>query len=251
MSTRRAILVIAIVTVLSATVLLLAGDRLVWLRAILGIPLALLLPGHAAMLCADPDRRLGGFEWFALSVAASIAIVALATIGVAATIGISEVALVVVLTAVTLAILSIALVPAGTVRDWHGGPSQRSATWRAVYGSIVLLACAALVLLASLPQLIPTQSTQTVQLWGLPDAGSHGLRIGVNNVDATSTKFRVTIQQSGHPIADVQVVVPKGTERILLVKPTALWSANAPLGAVLTDPAGLVSSRSISVWDSQ
>ncbi len=84
MSRNRAVFLLAIITALCAAVLMFVNVGFVWLRVLIGIPFVLLLPGQALMLFVDPDGQLGGFEWFALAVGASISLTTLVGMGLAA-----------------------------------------------------------------------------------------------------------------------------------------------------------------------
>ena len=113
-----------------------------------------------------------------------------------------------------------------------------------------LLGCALAVLLLSIPVTSGSTGTGIVQLWALPDGGN-GLQLGANNVDATSRRYRLTIQQAGRLISEQQLDLPAGSSRIFLVKRSATWTNTAPVTAVLADESGSVAPRSISVWMTQ
>ncbi len=247
MSRNRVLLAVAFATALCALVLTLAGTGHVWLRVIFGIPLVLLLPGQAATLLCDPEGRLGGLEWFALSAGASIASTILAGMGLAATFGLTAERTVVALAAVTLLTLMVAArrqaSEPGPVVVRHA-PVLRMAT-----GALALLACALLVLLLSIPR-ATTSGPGTVQLWGLPST-SGSLRIGTRNVDAESRHYRLTIEQGGRIITQREVDMPSNAERIFEVKASATWTKSAPVTAELADESGILPARTVSVWPAQ
>jgi hypothetical protein len=234
MSRNRTLLALAIATALGAAVLLLAGDGLVWLRVVLGIPFALLLPGQAVMLFVDSEGNVSGFE--------------LATIALAATVGVATGGVVAAIAAVTMLSLVAAALRAGNEPSRRPQASRRDLAHGAWLGALALLGCTAAVLLLSIPGLSGSRSAQVVQLWGLPDTADGSLRIGVNNVDATSLHYTLKIEQGGRLVSVQQLVLPAGKDRLFIVKRSALWTASEPVAAVLTDSSGAVATRSISVW---
>ena len=246
MSRNRAILLVGVATVVFAAVLLLAGNGLVWLRALVGIPFVLLLPGLAAMLTVDPDGRLDVAESFALAVGLSISVTMLLGVALATVLGLSAVGMIAALTTGTLAALIVALIRTGSSR--RRTPTRRNPGWRAAYGTLVLVACALLILAISIPDAGVTQSGPTVQLWGLPGKSGDGLRIGVNNVNAPSQHYRLTIEQGDRVISTQEFDMQAGTAHIFVVKQAALPTTTSPVVGVLTDTSGVVAQRTISVW---
>lgn len=237
----------AAVTALLAAVVLLGGVAFTWARVAAGIPFVLLLPGHALMLVVDRDRRLRGLEWFTLSVATSVCVVIAAGMGLAATFRLTAVGMVVVLAAVTTLALVAAWARSAPSPEEPPNPVRRSSVGRAAFGMLALVACGLLVLLLSIPRDNRLSSPPVVQLWGLPDA-SGGLRLGARNVDAPSRSYRLTIQQAGKVIAQREVDLPAGTDRLFEVKKSATFTNSAPIVGVLEDESGVVASRTVSVW---
>ena len=247
MSRNRAILLVGVATVVFAAALLLAGNGLVWLRALVGIPFVLLLPGLAAMLTVDPDGRLDVAESFALAVGLSISVTMLLGVALATVPGLSAVGMIAALTATTLAALVVARIRTGSPSH-RRTPTRRNPGWRAAYGTLVLVACALLILAISIPDVGVTQSGPTVQLWGLPGKSGDGLRIGVNNVNAPSQHYRLTIEQGDRVISTQEFDMQAGTAHIFVVKKAALPTTTSPVVGVLTDTSGVVAQRTISVW---
>jgi hypothetical protein len=248
MSRNQAMLLVAIATAVSAAILLLATPGLVWLRVAVGIPFVLLLPGQALMLFVDPDGQLGGLEWFTLSVSASIALAILIGMGLATSLGLTASGMIQTLTFFTVLCLTAARAHADFVPPRRLTVAKRNPARRAALGALALLACAAFVLALSIPDTRTAQADQTVQLWGLPDKSGGGLRIGANNVNATSRRYRLTIQQGGRLISQQEFTMPAGTDRQFTVLKSATWTNSAPVVAVLTDMNGVLSPRNISVW---
>ena len=248
MSRNRAILLVGVAAAVFAAVLLLAGDGLVWLRALVGIPFVLLLPGLAAMLTVDPDGRLDVAESFALAVGLSISVTMLLGVALATMIGLSAVGMIAALTVATLGALVVARVRTGSSSPRHQTPTRRNPGWRAAYGTLVLVACALLILAVSIPDAGVTQSGPTVQLWGLPDKSGDGVRIGVNNVNAPSHDYRLTIQQGDRVISRQDFEMKSGSAHIFVVRKSAMGTETAPIVAALTDMSGIVAQRTISVW---
>lgn len=213
-----------------------------WLRVAVAVPLVMLVPGHAAMLLIDPERRLGALEWFALSVGASLAATMILGMALAAWLGLTAERMVTALGSLTLLLLIAALLVPAPETVAAGGSTAR----RAAAAALALVACTAAVLLLSIPR--ATESGPgTVQLWGLPDAAG-GLRIGARNIDATSGRYHLSIQQGGGTITQQEVDMPVGAERIFEVKASATWTKSAPVTAVLTDVSGKLPPRTVSVW---
>jgi hypothetical protein len=249
MNRNRAIIFVAIATTLCATVLLFASKSgPIWLRAIVGIPFALLLPGQAAMLFVDPDGQLGGFEWFTLSVSVSIATTSLLAMGLAASVGLTTLGVVTAITLVTLLTLLGAGARAGALPVRGQQPARRNSLQRMTYAAVALLTCAGLVLALSIPTAPVGHSAQVVQLWGLPDKTAGGLRIGAANIDATSRHYVLRIEQGGRLISVQDVDMPAGSERLFVVKKSATWTNSSPVTAVLADVSGKVTPRTVSVW---
>lgn len=243
----RDFLIVGVMTAASTVALTLAPASFVWLRVAIGLPFALLLPGLGLMLMCDPERRLGGLEWFALSLGGSLAITAFAAMSLAATVGLTAQGATAVLAVMTLGEVMIAwavslLTQTETVRT-------RGAAWDAWMGSAALVAGALLVLALSVPQ-DTTTSRGTTQLWGVP--GSTGdVRIGARNVDAPSARFLLTVDQGGRMITTQRIDMPAGTQALFDVKASAMPLPRAPITAVLTDERGTVGLRTISVWPRQ
>ena len=213
-----------------------------WLRVAVAVPLVMLVPGHAAMLLIDPERRLGALEWFALSVGASLAATMILRDGtrrMARSHGRADGHGARVAT--LLLLVAALLVPAPETVAAGGSTARRAAA-----AALALVACTAAVLLLSVPR--ATESGPgTVQLWGLPDAAG-GLRIGARNIDATSGRYHLSLQQGGGTITQQEVDMPVGAERIFEVKASATWTKSAPVTAVLTDVSGKLPPRTVSVW---
>jgi len=251
MSRRRAILLVTIVIALAATFLVFANPAWVWLRVLVGIPFVLLLPGQAIMLFIDPDGRLGGFEWFTLCVALSIALTTLLGMGLAAsTAGLTTSGIVAALTVVAFLALLAAQTQTSSVPDSRATQTRRNSVQRASSGALALLACTLVILLLTIPGLGAGTTGRVVQLWGLPD-GAGGLRIGTKNINTTSQHYHLTIEQGGRLISEQQFDIPAGTQRIFEVKKTATWTKGSPVTAVLTAADPRVAPRSISVWTTE
>lgn len=250
MSRDRAMLLVGVITVFCAGVLTLAATGPVWLRVAIGLPFIFILPGQATLLFVDPDGRLGSFEWATWSVGVSIAISALVGMGLAASFGLSANGMIVSLTVVTLLALLAAHRRALGEPDRLAAVTRRNPVWRTAFGTLALLACAVVVLMLSIPGAGATQRGQTVQLWGLPDK-SGGVRIGVDNIDAPSKRFQLTIEQGGQLISQQSLDLPVGSRRNFAVKQSATWTRSAPITAVLSDTDGSLQPRTISVWPIQ
>lgn len=248
MSSRRSLLVVGALAALSAAILL-ASPALVWLRVLVGLPFLLLLPGHAVMLVADRDQRLGGLEWFALSVGSSVAVVMMVGMVLASSRGMTANAMVVALTLLILLCLAVAWTRSrGALARPPVTPGQPGVAYRLAFGALALLACALLVLALSSQR--PPEASRVVQLWGLPDKFG-GLRIGARNVNADSRQYHLTIEQAGRLIARQELDMPIGADRLFDVRKSATWTNTAPVVAALSDDRGVVATRTISVWTTE
>jgi len=247
MSRNRSIAFTTAVLALLSSLLLLGGD-LFGLRVVLGIPFLLLLPGHAAMLFVDPDSRTGGFEWLALTVALSISITAMTGIALGMSVGIGQRGIVVTIAAVSGLLLLAAALRGRSVAARRPQPMRRTPVQRTLWASLALLVCAAVTLGVSLPHEDAAKRANVVQLWAIRDAAQGGLRIGVTNVDAAATSYRLTITQSGRRIADRQLLVPVGATELVDVKRSELSSQTAPVRAVVRDASATVAPREVSIW---
>ena len=248
MSKRGVLLLMAFATVAYVDVLWFSGAGAAWIRIPAGILFVLLLPGQAMMLAVDPEARLGGFESLTLSISGSVGAAALAGLSLAATVGLTDHGIVLALAAFTLLMLAAAGIRADRDSTWSGLPASRTPAAKALYGAVALLAFAGIVLLLfhPWPSTIPT--TQTVQLWGLPNASSRDVSIGAKNIDATSHLYHLVITQGGKAITKQELDLPPGTSRTFVVKRSSLTTDRYPVAAVLTDASGTVAPRSISVW---
>ncbi len=251
MSRNRAVFMLAIFTALCAAVLMFVNVGFVWLRVLIGVPFVLLLPGQALMLFVDPDGQLGGFEWFALTVGASISLTTLVGMGLAASpLGLNADYLVAGLAFVVLLALIAARTPAAPPVRPRPVRTYRYSIRRASLGAVALIGCALLVLLLSIPDLGMSRRGDVVQLWGLPDQ-SGGLRIGANNINAASQDYRLTIEQGGRLISEQKLELPPGGSRVFEVRRSATWTTSAPVVAVLSATDGAIAPRSISVWTTE
>jgi len=251
MSRHRALAFVALITLVGLLILLFATTQLLWLRVLFGIPFVLLLPGQAVLLMLDPDGQLGGFEWFTLSVGTSIAITMLIGIGLAVTVGLTAAGLALALTAVIFMAIFVANAKTASLSEGGPTPTGHNSIQRATFATAALVGCLLLVLLLSIPTPDTGRALDVVQLWGLPDQTSGDLRIGVNNVNASSQHYRLAIRQGDRLISEQVLDIPAGSNRIFVVKKSATWTNSSPVIAVLTDPSGLVSPRTISVWVAQ
>jgi hypothetical protein len=247
----RTILFTAIAPTLGAAILLFTCPEPSWLRIVIGLPFALILPGHAVMLLVDPDRLLGRLEWFTLSVGVSLSLSMLVGMGLAASIGLSVNG-----TIATLAVMTSAMLVMAQARIVASTSRQR-ATYVSLdlirypsFGALALLACGMLVLLISIPRADTSSSANIVQLWGLPNE-SGDLRIGAKNINSSSRRYHLAVRQGERVIVNEEIGLPAGSSHILLVKASAMWTKSAPVVAVLTDPGGRVRPRTIRVWGEQ
>jgi hypothetical protein len=244
---------VAIGTAVAAAFLLFANGGSLWLRIVFGIPLALFLPGHALMLFVDPEGRLGGPEWFTLSVSSSIAVTTLLGMALASTpMGLTANAAVVALTLVTLLALFAAGTRTATLSFGRLMPIRRNSIQRATFGALALAACTLLVLLLTIPGAVTSSTTgQVVVLWGLRNESGTAVRIGANNVSAEPRSYRLTITQGGRLISEQDLELPRGTSHVFEVEKSATWTDSAPVVADLADVGGTVPTRSVSVWMTQ
>ena len=250
MSQSRTVFLLGLLTAVAAVLVLFLGPEFAVMRAAVGIPFVLLLPGQAVMLYVDPDGRLGGLESFALSIATSISLVAL--LGMALAVSpwqLTAEGMVVAIACATLLMLVFSRVRAVRQPPKIPNAARRSLVQRMPAAALGVLGCAIAVLLLSVPIPSSSNGAGTVQLWALPEAGS--IRMGANNVDAKSRQYTLTIQQAGRPISEQQLDLPPGSSRIFVVTQSATWTNSAPVTAVLTDQTGSISPRSISVWMTQ
>jgi hypothetical protein len=119
---------------------------------------------------------------------------------------------------------------------------------RMTWGVIGILVCSGLIVAVSTPLKSTTRSTDTVQLWGLPDSANKDIRVGVANVDAATRDYRISISQGGRTISEQPIDLPAGTNRLFVVRRTALWTDAAPVEVTVSDAASTVMTRTISVW---
>ena len=248
MSINRATLLVGATSVLFAVALLVGGAWPIWLRTLIGIPFVLLLPGQAAMLTVDPNGRLDVAESFTLAVGLSISLVILLGVAMASTVGLTAGGMIVAIATTTLVALIVANIRTDSWSREAPPPTRRNPGWRAVFGTLILLGCAVLILAVSIPYPGASRSGSTVQLWGLVNGSRDGVSIEANNVSAPSARYVLTVSQGDRMIARQEFIMNPGTAHIFIVRPAALWTTAAPVEAALTDVRGVVPARTISVW---
>jgi hypothetical protein len=243
-------IVYAAAVLLVLTLLLYFGGGMFGMSVVLGIPFLLVIPGYSAMLFVDPESRTGGFEWFALTVALSISITATVGIALGMSVGITQRGVIETVAAASALLLFAASMRSGSDAARRPQPMRRTPVRRAMWATVALLACTGITLWLSLPHEDTARSANVVQLWAIRDVAEGGLRIGVTNVDAANTSYRLTITQSGRSISDTPLRVAAGATEVVYVNRSELASGTAPVSAVVRDTSAsaTVSPRKVSVW---
>ncbi len=195
--------IVAAIGVAAAVVLLVATSPLV--RAIVGLPLVLWLPGYAITAALFPRRALDVPERVAFSVGLSLAVVALGGLALNWTPwGLRAETWAVLLGATTCLAGLIALArrkpgPLTLPRLAHLGLNGRQAVWIGLAAIVVAVALG----LAHTPS--PQQNAQGYAvLWILPfDAGAPTVvRLGVDSMEPVSTRYRLEVKVDGRVVRE-------------------------------------------------
>lgn len=216
----------ATIAALAVAAVLLVWDRGL-LRAIIAIPLVLLVPGYGIISTVFSKYPLGRGERLLLSAGVSLAVSMLG--GLLLTQlpwGLQTSTWVVLLVIVTVLATYIALRRGDLVRVYGAGPRRPSARWYelTLFGLAALVLVAALTL-ACLP--VPQTAEQGyTQLWLLPsdDVGSGAVRVGIGSMEAGATSYRLELR-------DNDKVVQKWSAIVL--EPSDQWESTVLLPAAL------------------
>ncbi|MFL5804821.1 MAG: DUF1616 domain-containing protein [Roseiflexaceae bacterium] len=206
---------------LAALALTLLGVNSPALGLLLGLPLALVLPGYALTAALFPRRTLGGADraLFTLSLSLSIAILCGFVLNRTSW-GLRPESWAVALSDVALGGSLIAfarrqLLPArsaSVARDEqaHTAPSETATRPRlslsigqsVLFGLAIAVIAVAMLLARSEAALRP--APDVVQLWMLPSdtAEPHTLRVGLNSVGPAAGDFRLQIERGGYIIRE-------------------------------------------------
>lgn len=204
---------------LAALALTLLGASSPALRLLLGLPLALVLPGYALMSALFPRRMIGGVERGLFTLSLSLGTLILCGFVLNRTPwGLRPDAWAMVLSDVTLGAGMIAvarrhLIPAGracAAQDQQARAAQSAIARRpriglslgqsVLFGLAIALVAGAVLLARSEAALRP--APDVIQLWMLPGDEAATMRVGVNSVGAAAGTFRLQIERGGYIIRE-------------------------------------------------
>jgi len=219
MSHRSLDLTLVCALALAALTLTLLGASSPVLRLLLGLPLALVLPGYALTMALFPQRTLDGTNraLFTLSLSLGTAILCGLVLNRTPW-GLRPESWAVVLSDVTLggslvAFVRRRIISARSVSVTQGdlvpmtqpgttGRLRLSIGQSLLFGLAIMVIASALLLARSEAALRP--APDVIQLWMLPvdDTTSPKLRVGVNSVGLAAGEFRLQIERGGYIIHD-------------------------------------------------
>ena len=191
----------AALTLLGFTSVVVATGSIV--RAVLGLPLALALPGFAVTAALFPRPTLAPAERTTLTLGASVALVALVGLILNWTpAGLRPVTWAVALSALTLVALALAFLRRGP----HAGEVRRVFTarvagrhWLLFGGAAAILAGAILVDRAGALQ---PPGPGFTELWMLPAGQAGEVRLGMTNMEHARVGYRLVLE-TGNRVLDV------------------------------------------------
>jgi uncharacterized membrane protein len=211
----------------AATALTLAGGAT---RALPAAALALVLPGYALTAAAFPKRSLGPAERLLCALGLSLALAALGGLALHWTRwGLRPAPWALLLGGITLTACAVAQhrrrqqaapldEPRRASPPTHPLPLLRQS---------LLLSLAAALALGALAlnhgSALERRDAGFTQLWLLPAAEEHGVRLGVTNLEQGPLRYRLQLQAAGRPLQ---------TWETITLDPGAQWQATA------TPPAG-------------
>src|SRR5262245_30538446 len=206
---------------LAAMALTLLGVSSPALRLLLGLPLALVLPGYALMSALFPRRTLGGVERTLFTLSLSLSTVILCGFVLNRTPwGLRPESWAVILSDVVLGGSLIAfarrhLIPAGSPSEAHDQPAPTAQPETAarphlslgvgqsmLFGLAIAVIAGSVLLARGEAALRP--APDIIQLWMLPvdQVESPRLRIGVNSVGQAAGVFRLQIERDGYIVRE-------------------------------------------------
>jgi uncharacterized membrane protein len=177
-------------------------------RALVGLPMALFIPGYALVAAAFPSRRLGTIERLLFSLGASLALAALAGLLLHWTaLGLRPAAWAIVLGNLTLLASLVALVRRWQTLRVSSRPfvdqerRSRLPHLTLVEGGLLGLAMLLVVsaLLIARDGALQQRATGFTQLWVLPDSAAkqESVRLGVSNREPGNVGYRLLVTASG------------------------------------------------------
>jgi uncharacterized membrane protein len=210
-------LALACAFALATVALTLLGVSSPALRLLLGLPLALVLPGYAMMSALFPRRTLGGVERTLFTLSLSLSTVILCGFVLNRTPwGLRPESWAVILSDVTLGASLIAVArrhliparPASQAHEQETSTAQPPTAGRlrlgltvgqtVLFGLAIAVVASAMLLARSEAALRP--APDVIQLWMLPGDQAAIVRVGVNSVGPAEGTFRLQIQRGGYII---------------------------------------------------
>ena len=202
------IFAVVAVTLVAAVLALLVPPDIVPIR-ILGLPLVLVLPGYALTSALFPQRALGAPEPLVLSLGLSLVIVVLGGLVLSWTpFGLRASSWTLLLSGITLGASAVALVRRRG-RGMSAPRSLRAANVGLTFRQGLLMGLAGVIVCGAVAVSIIGAERQSyagfTQLWILPVGGANvenAVRLGVNNMESTAVKYRLTASVDGKVVKE-------------------------------------------------
>lgn len=199
--------VMAITIIAVALILILPLDWV--LGRLVGLPLVLILPGYALTTALFPKREFQVLQYLVFSIALSLVTVVLGGLVLNLTpFGLQADSWAVLLGCIILSACAVTLVR-------RRGQSISTSAWlrvgylRLKFGQVLLLCLSALIICGAFAMSIIGAEHQPypgfTQLWILPAGGAtsqNTIRLGVNNMESTTMKYRLAVNVNGKKVVE-------------------------------------------------
>lgn len=214
-----------------------------WLRVVLGVPLALFLPGYALMAVLFPRRTgstLRDSTRIMFAIGTSIVIGILASFLLNFTpLGINALPVTATLSGLTLLMCVLGWRALGVEQRFAAVPLREQLERRGFsLSQLSLLGIALMIAIGavaySIQEASRIQTPDVLEMWLLPAQPDDGtLRFGVRNINATQTDYRIEVQRNGFTLYEW---------RQISVSPGQTWEVTTTLGADLPGNGPIVAS---------
>lgn len=264
MSRRRIYLWLGL-AVSSAAIALSLLDTPLWLRAPVGLPVVVLIPGFALLEVLDPKGRLGSMEHFALATGSSIAVTLVTGLLLSA----SPAGLRTITWNAGLGGLSIAmsLLALHKTREPHAARDHRlvlTPEWLSVLsetGTVFVLTTVLALALASVvatemlgsEQAVEQGRASVLQLWAVPNEHSAlgEIDVGIDNPTENPIECMLIVRQGQVVVQEQPLSLSSEDTLRLTVQPASNASIMFPVEIMLVDNADGRTLRRVAVWRSE
>ncbi|MHB1323022.1 MAG: DUF1616 domain-containing protein [Coriobacteriia bacterium] len=255
--TRRSTQLWAGLAVSAAAIALFLLEAPLGLRMWVGLPVVLIVPGHALVCVLDPRDRLGTAERLALSLGASIALTTsggLLLSGSAA--GLQAVTWNAWLAGSSIMLHLLALhsvrtrpeaLRPGLAPDWRRALVRSLTVFALTSASAMALAATVATTSIGSEHAVEQGEANVLQLWALPDHRGDVL-VGLENPTASTVGCTLRVRHGSELVLARSLVLPPRGGTTLRVKPSGEASIMFPVRIELVAQAEMDAIREVSVW---